>query len=84
MTDSEQFQAKARFFATRTAHHLRDAAAALETAYTGEPVTSDSMLALEKINNGIRDALTCMAHATHQHALAVLHKERERGAAVKE
>lgn len=79
MTDSEHFQAKARFFATRTAHHLREAADALDAAYKGAPVTSDSMLALEKVNAGIRDALTCMAHATHQHALAVLHKERERG-----
>ena len=77
MTDSEQFQSKARFFATRAAQHLRNAAAALETAYTGEPLPSDSMHALEKVNSGIRDALACMAHATHQHALAVLHKERE-------
>lgn len=78
MTDSEHFQTKARFFATRTAHHLREAAAALDTAYTDAALPSDSMHALEKVNNGIRDALACMAHATHQHALAVLHKERER------
>lgn len=78
MTDSEHFQNKARFFATRTAHHLREAAAALDGAYTDAALPSDSMHALEKVNSGIRDALACMAHATHQHALAVLHKERER------
>lgn len=78
MTDSEQFQSKARFFATRTAQHLRNAAAALDTAYTDAALPSDSMHALEKVNGGIRDALACMAHATHQHALAVLHKEREK------
>ena len=77
-TESEQWQQQAHTFALRAADRLREAATKLEDAYTGEPLPADTARAHEALRNGTFDAFTCLGHAAHHHALAILHKERER------
>ena len=74
---SEQFQVKAHEFAHHAALRLRAAATKLEDAFTGEPLAQDAMDAVEALGSGVWAAQSCIAHATHQSALAVLHRERE-------
>lgn len=78
MTQSDDFRAQAEFLANRAADRLQEAAKKLRDAYKQEPLPSDTLRALELIRNAAFDAYTCLAHASHQHALAVLHRERER------
>lgn len=81
MTDqkmSQQFQTKAHEFAHYAAMRLRAAATKLEDAFTGEPLAQDAMDAVEALGSGVWAAQSCIAHAAHQSALAVLHRERER------
>lgn len=78
MSQSQEFQAQARMFANRAADRLREATAKVQHAYDGDPLPSDTMQALEALRSGMFDAYTCIGHASHQHALAVLHKEREK------
>lgn len=81
MTDekmSQQFQTKAHEFAHHAALRLRAAATKLEEAFTGEPLAQDAMDAVEALGSGVWAAQSCIAHAAHQSALAVLHRERER------
>lgn len=74
---SQEFQAKAREQAHYAALRLRAAAAKLEDVFTGEPLAQDAMEAVEILGSGVWAAQTCIAHAAHQSALAVLHRERE-------
>ena len=78
MSQSKEFQSQARMFAHRAADRLREAAERIQHAYDGDPLPSDTMQALEAARTGMFDAYTCIGHASHQHALAVLHKEREK------
>ena len=80
MTQSQDFQARAHMFATRAADRLREAAKRLDGAYTGDALPSDTMTAIESARAGLIDAMSCLGHASHNHALAVLHKEREKNA----
>lgn len=81
MTDqkmSQQFQGKAQEFAHHAALRLRAAATKLEEAFSGEPLAQDAMDAVEALGSGVWAAQSCIAHAAHHSALAVLHRERER------
>lgn len=75
---SAQFQREARELAHHAARRLREAAEKLETAFTGEPFAQDGMEVVEAVGTGVWAAQSCIAHAMHRHALAVLHAERER------
>lgn len=75
---SAQFQREAREFAHHAARRLREAAAKLETAFAGEAFAQDGMEVVEVAGTGVWSAQSCIAHAMHRHALAVLHAERER------
>lgn len=75
---SEHFQREAREMAAHAARRLREAAAKLEQAFTGEPLAQDGMEAVEAVGTGVWAAQSCIAHAVHKSALAVLHRERER------
>jgi len=78
MRDSDGFQNEARMFALRAADHLRATADKLRDTYPDLLQPSDTMEALEILRTGVQSAESCLAHAAHQHALAVLHRERER------
>ena len=80
MSQSQEFQAHARLFASRAADRLREAARKLDDAYTGDTLPSDTLTVIEATRSGMFDAMSCLAHASHNHALAVLHKEREKNA----
>lgn len=75
---SEQFQREAREMAGHAARRLRDAAVKLENAFTGEPLAQDGKEVLEALGVAVWSAQSCIAHAMHRSALAVLHAERER------
>jgi hypothetical protein len=78
MTQSAQFQQQASMFANRAADRLQEAAKKVRNAYENDALPSDTMTALETLRGALFDAYTCIGHASHQHALAVLHKEREK------
>ena len=75
---SASFQSEARAFAHRAAESLRTAAAKLEATFDGDPLPQHSMEAVEALGRGVWSAQSCVAHATHQNGLAILHRERER------
>lgn len=77
MSQSQEFQAKAREHARNAADKLRNAAKEIESAYAADPSTSDSMTVLERLGSAVWTAQASLAHAAHMHALAILHKERE-------
>lgn len=75
---SAQFQREAREMAAHAARRLREAAQKLEAAFTDEPLAQDGMEVVEAIGTDVWAAQSCIAHAVHRSALAVLHRERER------
>lgn len=78
---SEQFQREARELAHHAALRLREAATKLEKSFADEPLAQDGMEVVEAIGVGVWSAQSCIAHAMHRHALAILHRERERAVA---
>lgn len=78
MSAADSFQNTARAFAISAAKHLREAATKLEETFPEVIQPSDTMRALEILRTGVHCAEISLAHASHNHALAVLHKERER------
>ena len=78
MSQSQDFQAHAHMFASRAADRLREAARELDDAYKGDPLPSDTMTAIETARAGLIDAMSSLGHASHNHALAVLQREREK------
>lgn len=80
MSESQEFQTKAREHARNAAEKLRNAAKDIEDAYGSAPLPSDSLAVLNRFGSAVGTAQASLAHATHMHALAVLHGEREKTA----